>query len=85
MTTVTKEKIVKAIDELPQEIWDELWLLIEFLKFKSRLTDTAPQVTEKITPKPEGAFPELDLSYEAIEASLATTQQKRQARLLPEL
>lgn len=74
---VIKQDILQTIDALPTEAWEELSLLIDYLKFKTLFK--ANQIST--LSNPEGAFPELDLSYEVIEASLRTTWQDRQARL----
>ena len=76
--TLTKDVIYQAVDDLPQESWEDLWLVIEFLKFKSLSSE---KHLEKPIADPEGAFPELDLSYEAIEASLQVTWRDRSTRL----
>ena len=79
MTTVTKEQILKSVDKLPPNLLKEAWLFLESLSFKSISTYPAK---EKALNDPDGAFPELDISIEAIESILINDWQRREARLL---
>ncbi len=75
--TISKDALLEAIQELPPSTWEELWILVDYLKYKS----LHQVVGASQHSNPEGAFPELDLSYEAVEAALHKTWQRRQGRL----
>lgn len=75
--TISKNDLFEAIQELPPSAWEELWILVDYLKYKTmHQSSRAAQ-----RPNPEGAFPELDVSFDDIETSLKKTWQNRQGRL----
>jgi hypothetical protein len=79
MAAITKEQVIQSIEKLPPELLNEAWLFLEFLSTKT-LTNGAE--SGKIPDDPEGAFPELDISLEVIEAIDKNDWQKRLSRLL---
>lgn len=81
MTVVTKEQVIQSVEKLPQERLEEAWLYLEFLSTKT----AAPKSKAVSIPNdPEGAFPELDISLETIQAIEKDDWQRRQSRLLPD-
>lgn len=81
MTVITKEQIIESIEKLPQKQLEEAWLYLEFLSTK---TATLESKLGTIPADPEGAFPDLDISLETIQAIEEENWQRRKTRLLPE-
>ena len=81
MAAITKEQVIQSIEKLPPERLEEAWLYLEFLSTKTGIIDSNG---EAIPADPEGAFPQLDISFEAIQAIEMDDWQKRQSRLLPD-
>lgn len=81
MSVITKEQVIQSIEKLPPERLEEAWLYLEFLSNKAKASGSQALT---IPSDPEGAFPELDISLERIQAFEIDDWQKRQSRILPD-
>jgi hypothetical protein len=81
MTVITKAQVIQSIEKLPPDRLEEAWLYLEFLSAKPAASGSK---AGSIPADPEGAFPELDISLETIQAIVNDDWQKRLSRLLPD-